>query len=442
MRKGMKRSDGRGTAETVPSPIETTGEVFDNSSTIELIRDARSGDALPMLWDGAQETIGSAAEYQRQLYKPARINSGVLRALTLPTRCLAHGATREFLGEICKLISSFSGLPEKAASLAARIVLCTSLVDALRLAPALIFTGPDRGAGDQLLALLGCLCFHALPLTGVTPVGFRSLAGGPRHTYVISQPSLSPPLARLLDDVSSRDAKIPSRGGLLDLFGVQIIHCDSVPCGDSWPLRSIEVSAIPTGTELPDLSLEMRHKITEEFQPKLLGFRRANLGAARQVKFGPSSLASEVRDLARSLAAATPDDATLQAEVFDLLGEEDAQARDQPWIGLEGASIESVLVACSESPGGSRYVSELAEVAQVLLRTRRGEEEFAIDPGAFGKVLKQLGFVTEPRDARGKKLNLTEAVRARALRLARDLGVPEAEGGEPVVSGGFSEGKQ
>ena len=56
----------------------------------------------------------------------------------------------------------------------------------------------------------------------------------------------------------------------------------------------------------------------------------------------------------------------------------------------------------------------------------RGEDS-TIDPGAFGKCLKQLGFVTEPRDAKGKKLRLTEAVRDRALQLARDLEIPEFE---------------
>jgi hypothetical protein len=48
-------------------------------------------------------------------------------------------------------------------------------------------------------------------------------------------------------------------------------------------------------------------------------------------------------------------------------------------------------------------------------------------PGAFGRRLKVLGFVTEPRDAKGKKLRLTEAVRNRALQLAHDLDIPEFE---------------
>ena len=44
-----------------------------------------------------------------------------------------------------------------------------------------------------------------------------------------------------------------------------------------------------------------------------------------------------------------------------------------------------------------------------------------VDPGAFGKRLKLLGFATEPRDAKGKKLRLTEAVGARALQLALEI---------------------
>jgi hypothetical protein len=85
--------------------------------------------------------------------------------------------------------------------------------------------------------------------------------------------------------------------------------------------------------------------------------------------------------------------------------------------------IEAVLVVCHESPGGVIYVSELAEIAEEILRRRGKESE--IDPGKFGKRLKLLGFATEPRDAKGVKLRLTEAFCSRAQQIARDLGVPE-----------------
>jgi hypothetical protein len=113
-----------------------------------------------------------------------------------------------------------------------------------------------------------------------------------------------------------------------------------------------------------------------------------------------------------------------------LLREEDAESRSARWIDLTVIAVEVVLVAYRESPGETVYVSELSNIAQALSNGRGGVS--TIDPGAFGKRLKLLGFVTEPRDAKGKKLRLTDAVQSRALQLARDLDLPGArEAGEP-----------
>jgi hypothetical protein len=129
-----------------------------------------------------------------------------------------------------------------------------------------------------------------------------------------------------------------------------------------------------------------------------------------------------LRDRARSLAAATPDDLELQADVFDLLQEEDAEIRADKLIDPSVIAGEAVLVAWHGSPGGIAYVADLSAIAEEMLR-RRGEET-TIAPAVFGKQLKLLGFATE-RDAKGKKLHLTEAVRDRAQRLVRDFGGPE-----------------
>jgi hypothetical protein len=85
-----------------------------------------------------------------------------------------------------------------------------------------------------------------------------------------------------------------------------------------------------------------------------------------------------------------------------------------------------VLVGWHGSPAGTVYVADLAVFAQEILR-RRGEAT-TIEPAVFGKQLKLLGFVTE-RDAKGKKLRLTEAVRDRAQELVRDIGAPEGSDG-------------
>jgi hypothetical protein len=330
------------------------------------------------------------------------------------------------LAETCKLIANYTGLPEKFTSLVGRVVLCSTLVEALSVAPTLMIVGPDIARGNRLLELLRCLCRHALPLTGVTPTGFCSLASGARFTYLISQANVSDKLRMLLDEASYRDRKIPYRGQLLDLFGVQVIHCDSLIAGDSGPLRSIQIPMIPTEQELPPLGFDARHRITGEFQAKSLSFRRASLGVACKMDFDASKFAFALRDRARSLAAATPDDSELQAEVFDLLREEDAELRSDKLIDPSAIAGEAVLVAWHGSPGGIAYVADLAEIAEEILR-RRGEES-RMEPAVFGKQLRLLGFATE-RDAKGKKLHLTEGVRDRAQRLVRDFGGPKGSDG-------------
>jgi hypothetical protein len=406
----------------IARPTATYGTQFADGSSIELIGSVHAGNPQLMLWDGMKETIGATVEHHGQLYEPAPINASVLQELILPTHCCPHGSTREFSAEACKLIANYTGLSEKLTSLVGRVILCSALVEAVSVAPTLEIVGPATARGNRLMELLRCMCWHALPLTGVTPAGFCSLASGMRFTYLISQSSLSDKLRKLLDDASSRDQKISFRGGLLDLFGAQVIHSDPVFAGDSWLSRSIQIPMVPAEQELPAFDFEARQRITDEFQAKLLSFRRAILGVARKMQFDASKLTPALRDRARSLAAATPDDLELQAEVFNLLREEDAEIRADKLIDPSAIAGEAVLVAWDGSPDGGAYVSELAQIAEEMLR-RRGEES-KIEPAAFGKLLKLFGFATE-RDARGKKLRLTEAVRDRAQQLVRAFGGPE-----------------
>jgi hypothetical protein len=418
----MKLNEHSATAAAVGPPIVTAGEVFADGAMIELIGGAHPAHPQLMLWDGSNEFVGPVVEYNGDRYEPAEIERSVLQHLALPTRCCPHGTTREFLTETCALIANLVGLDEESASLAARIVLCSAIIDAVSVAPMLVIAGPDTTRANRLVSVLRCLCWHSVPLTSVTPASFCSLANGARYTFLISQAYISEKLQKLLDDASRSDRKIPFRGRLLDLFGVQVIQSESVFAEDPWPLRSIRIAMVPTETALPAFDQNAQRLIATEFQAKLLSFRRQNLGAAQRLDFDASKFSLGLRDLAWSLAAATPDDVELQAEVFELLREEDVESRSARWIDLSVIAVEAVLVACRESPGQAVYVSELSNIAQALLNGR-GEDSM-IHAGAFGKRLKLLRFVAEPRDAKGKKLRLTEAVRDRALQLARDLDIP------------------
>ena len=424
-----KGSANRDTATTITRPVATIGEFFADGSMIELIGGESDGNLRLLLWDGANETIGPLIEYGGVKYEPAQFPRSLLREWTLPTQSRPHGTTRELLAGICKLIEDFAGLPARSASLVGRFVLCSWLVEAVQVVPALVLVGPDMARGNRLVALMHCLCRHGLRMTGLTPAGLRSLPSGAGITMLISQPTIGDKLERMLQEASRRDQKIPYRGGLLDLFGVQVIHAESIPFRESLSLRTIQIPMIPGGEQLPAFDPDIQRRVTADFQAKLLSFRRAKLSAACKLQFDSSRFCFAMRELATSIAAATPDDAELQAEVFDLLRDEDEQIRAGKWVESSAVAVESVLVACRESPGGVIYVGELATIAEEIMR-RRGEN-ITMDPGVFGKRLKLLGFKTEPRDAKGMKVRLTEDVCRRALQLAHDLGIPGVDSGAP-----------
>ncbi len=404
--------------------IETSGEVFADGSTIELIR-REDGRVALMLFDGAKEITGSTVEYRGCVYEPAVIKRTVLQELTLPSGFCPHGTTREFLSQICNLIANFVGLQEKSLELVGRFVLCSALVDAVSVAPTLMIIGSDIARGKRLVELLGCLCRHSIRLTGVTPAGFCSLPSGMRLSYVISQELVSDKLRKLLAQAVCRDQKIPFRGGLLDFFGVQVIHTDHMNASDSAGSRSIQITMVPTGGELPIFDWETRHRVTSEFQAKLLGFRCASLVKARKFHFDVSRFTMELRDTAYAFAASTPDDTELQSKVFDLFKEQDEEIRSERWTALSSVVLEAILVAAYESAGKAVYAADLSELAQEILR-RRGEVNAELDPAVFGKTLKALGFITA-RDARGKKLLLTDTVVGDARKILGSVGISEAE---------------
>ena len=310
--------------ESQPSDgIATSGEVFEDGSLIELVR-LQDGEVALMLLSGEKEIVGAFVHHRGRRYQPSVPSRSLARDVVLPTHCRSHGTTRDFLAYTCNLIAKFVGIDGKSAELVARVVLCGAVVEAVSVAPTVTIVGPDRERGNRLVHLLTRLCRHSIPLTGVTQAGFCSLAGGARFTWIISQSALGEKLQKLLADARIRDYKIPSRGRLVDLFGVQIINSDAPVAYGTGQARSIEIPMVPSGKVLPPIDSETWDRVTTEFQAMLLSFRRTSLAEARNLKFDTSKFACELRDVARSLAAATPDDVELQAQVFGLLQEQES----------------------------------------------------------------------------------------------------------------------
>lgn len=421
-------------ADASKDVIETAGEVFPGGQMIEMLAGPAGGDPRLLLWSGEGKTIESSrVEYKGQQYRPASIERSIARELVLPDRLGTYGSTRELLNNICKLAKQFVAVPDQLASVVGRFVLDTWIIEAFPVAPALILNGPDVVRGGQLMSLLHCLCKHGLRMTGVTPPGFFSLPTGFGFTLLLSQSTIGQDLQRLLADASCRDERIPRRGVLLNLYGAQAIHTESVLGGEAWMRRSVEVPMPLVGVEVPVLTKEKQHQIRDAFQPQLLAYRCENFAEACDLQFDASKLSNSLRSLACTLAAATPTDADLRAQVFDLLRDEDREARSKRWTDLCTVVIEAILFHCAEAPETDVYVGDLVRTVQEILRHRG--EQVEVDPGAIGKKLKMLGFRTEPRDATGVRLHLGEQVRQRAQRLAHEFEIPEDEARSAPANG-------
>jgi hypothetical protein len=421
------RKAGARVSDPTPIPLATSGEIFADGSAIELVRKIEERETVSLLlWHDARVTIAPVVKHKRRFYRAARIDRSILRELTLPTHSSPHASTRDLLRELSKQAVHLVGLPEKFASLVGRAVLDSWIIRALPVAPVLAITGPHVSHGNRLLQWLHCVCRHPLRMSEVIPAALCSLPSAFEFTLLITQPNVSDTVRRLLDGASRPDQKMLRRGRLLDLYGLQVVHSTSGLSGGSWSSRSVQIPMLPTNQPLPIFNADVQNRISAEFQPKLLGYRLANYGSASTFEFDASPLTHSLRELAHSFAAATPHDSDLQAEVFELLREEDLEIRSGRWVDFTAIVIESLNFACREWHGQEKYVADLAEVATEIWRGRGVNDE--VDAGAYGKRIKLLGFLPEPRDAKGVKLRITGAVCSRAQQLHRELGVPEPEG--------------
>jgi len=178
---------------------------------------------------------------------------------------------------------------------------------------------------------------------------------------------------------------------------------------------------------LPILDNAMRQKIANDFQPKLLTYRLANFLKVLNSVFDAPELTSSMQELAKSLSACTPSDPDLQAQVPELLRNQDREIRSAAWLDLNVVIVEAILAFLHEAREDSVYVAEITRTAEAIL-SRRGENR-ELEPRAVGARLGVLGLITEPRDSKGIRLVLTGGVSRRVHELAYSLSVPSIHHG-------------
>jgi hypothetical protein len=190
----------------------------------------------------------------------------------------------------------------------------------------------------------------------------------------------------------------------------------------------LEITLPPTaaGQALDD---EQLSDIATELQNKMLAYRLANFAKIRVSRLRGANFTDQTRELAVNLAACVMGDPELAAGVVPLLKERDECVRGQRDKDLEVVVIEAVLGVFHENEKKRVQVTEIAALANSILRSRGEFIEYT--PEEVGHRLVILGL-ERTRTAAGMCLILTSAMRRFVHGLARTYDVPSVAS---VVSG-------
>jgi len=428
MSESDKNARKTNTCDLPGKPIETLGEVFADGCFIEVVHDPADRDAIQLLlFDGESAQIGPRVEHDTQTYVGRAIDPGIACELYLPAELHLNESVPQLGAGIVQLVQKYSGLPDEAAELMARFFLANWVMDALPAAPSLVIVGPESRAVTQLFGLIKCLSRSALILTEVTASSLGSLPTELGLTLAIDQPEFSGPLERLLNASRKRTTKVPRRGTLWSPFFSKVIHCANH--FQAWPIRAVKLIVAPNGNALPLLNDQEQARIARDFQPRMLSYRFENFAAVRARTSENSNNESAVRPRVGFLPAATFEDAELRSKILDLVVDCAADDGDDRWTDPTVVLLECLAMSCHLPNQTSRYMGQVAEEIMTLL-SARGEER-KIWPKQVGRMIRELGFETEPRDAQGVKLLLTDTVRKKIHKLAYDFGVSSIENPVP-----------
>ena len=406
------------------SPIKTSGEVFSDGGTIELILDAETQRLGLLLSDGENRTVAPRVEHRGRMYVPADLGPSILRAMTWPSKFSDYGSTERLFTAVRESFTTH-GFPTEVALLTTRFVFPTWFPECLPAAPSLSIVGPLPEA-NLLLQLLGCLVRHPLPLAEVSRASLCSLPMDLQPTLLIDQGNFSPSTRRLLSASNNRNAYVPWKGALVNIYCPKAVYRGDTVGDGLFGDAALQINLAPSRARLPIVSAKTQQEIATELQPQLLAYRLKNIAKVRESEFDLPTFASPIRILARVLGACIVDAPELQAGLVPLLEEHQERMRGERWIDLRCVVIEALLYYCHNGEKDRVHVGEIADVVGAILKGR-GETPPS-DPKPIGGILRLLQF-SPKRDSKGYAIRLTEEVRREVHRLTSDYEVAAVQEG-------------
>jgi len=405
----------------VPTTIQTLGEV-QQSWIIELVADPGRHDRVNLLyWNGTREQIQTRlmlSHKDQTVYKPARLDPSVLRAVYLPTGAADYGTTRQLFDALCSVLNRFTSQADHHIALLANAVLASWVVESTESPISVVLAGPEGSTRRQLFRLLRCLFRRALILNRASLASLCALPMDLSPSLFIEycEPGLA--LHEFLRATSSREACVAAKGRLLNLACAKVFCVDDPlnHCFGDCPV--LEIPTVPNAAPMPFLDYRAQREILEEFQPKLLKYRLLNLARVRDFHFDPIGLETASAEVMDCLASSVPEDAELQRSMAERMKKQEGGFSTDSGRFFRKTVLEALLTLCHGTTQNTLTVGEITRAANQLLAG--AGEILTLEARAVGDILRSLRVPTERLGPQGRGIVLLKNVQRRLHTIASD----------------------
>jgi len=404
------------------SVIETSGEIFDDGSAIELVEDLTQPTGVSLLrWRQGKVRISPEFVHQGRSYVPVTLDLSVRRALRLPSHCSAFGTTGLLFDQLVALAAEYTGLADHLLQQLVVFVFASHLPDLLPAPINLWLWSPALPNGARVLQLLGCLCRQAVMLSGVGEGDLRTLPDRLQATLLILRPASNRRTRESLAASGWPGFHMVRAGRLVEVVGAKALLTDA-PLNDPTLGPMIEIPV--ANGRCPPLVLDKRaqEKVASEFLPKLLQYRLTR-HPAKSAKTDDASPAT-TSQLSNGLRVCFWDEPKLGEQQIALL---EAEQRENGLTDPRVILTEVLLSRCHEPQREEVQVGEVAFDVNAVIFSRGGTLQ--LSDRLVGSLMKSLGLRTHRLGQNGRGLGLDPSTRRAIHRLAESYHVPAA--GQP-----------
>jgi hypothetical protein len=416
----------------------THSKSFSDGTLIETVRDPRRREAFRLLvFKNGEALIVNRFERDGDLFVPGEINHNLAHNLRLASGISPCGQPRELLAELVTTIRKYVDLPDDILQIIGAFVLCSWFPDRLHVAPLLWLVGPLSSGKTTILKLLQALCRRGFLVGDLTPASVYRLPSLLGPTLLIDEndlddSSMSAVIRRLLRIGNTPGSLVIRNGRAFDPYCLKVLASRHLPSDAALASRSIVIGTTPSIRRLELLNEATIEGIALEFQPKLLMFRLQNfhnLSVSNDFSGRIENLTPRMRDIARGLAAPLLGDTELEANLIDVLHQQDQDARVQQSLEPEWLVVETLFGLCHDRidprnrlPGRTVaiLVGGIAESVNQRMAERGGDSRLSAKKA--GLILRALAIRTRSLGNKGRGIELNNTVREGVHKLSRQFG--------------------